>query len=260
MFQVACPDQPELLGELRTSGSGPAVLLAGGGAGTAFVDEGVTQEVAGAGFTVHSVAWRSTWLTGDAGPASAACCLATLAHTLSQADRICLGGLSGGSAAAAWAVTAHGLGPRLGALVLASGPPFTRLDHACLGDDPGWQAACPTLDDALPTCHEPPCTFGAFNRTFVDGTFAGTPCADEDASFRATFQATSVAPPGAALALPPTRLLLGTEDCSEAVPQALLFAVLAGIEPELVPGPHELLDDPAGAAAFVATLVESCGP
>jgi hypothetical protein len=98
----------------------------------------------------NSTAQFAGWLTGSTtvsnGPRELACRYATVAHwawtSLLRGDAaipVCATGNSGGSAALAYALSHYGLGSTSGPgpvftmAEITSGPPFSRLDHGCLG-------------------------------------------------------------------------------------------------------------------------------
>lgn len=102
------------------------------------------------------------WLTGSTrasnGPLELACRYATLANwawtALLDHDAdlpVCATGNSAGSAAIAYALSQYGLGtpsgpgPDFKMVELTSGPPLSRLDHACLGkNSPKVAVTCPS--------------------------------------------------------------------------------------------------------------------
>jgi hypothetical protein len=71
-------------------------------------------------------------------------------------------GNSGGSGEIAYTLSTWGKETLFDGVVLAGGPPFSRLDYLCRPPTAAWSAQCPAFIPPL-ECGTPPCTAGAGN-------------------------------------------------------------------------------------------------
>jgi hypothetical protein len=160
--RVSCTGLPDLDATLGvTSPSGAAsgtIILANGGAGTAFLNDAFPDTYVGDGFNVVQFAWASDWASANgAGVKSAACRPASLFqyafNVVQQQSRktgFCGQGFSGGGAAFAYALSEYGMSNYFDYVVIAAGPGVARMDYGC---DPSlYKGAardlCPLLTNA----------------------------------------------------------------------------------------------------------------
>jgi pimeloyl-ACP methyl ester carboxylesterase len=280
-LQVTCEGLDPITAHLRiseaTSGSpflGTLVTGSGGG-GNSWWNSGsddAVQFLRDAGYRVVERRWPTPWMAGEAGLRKTACRYASLlkwvAQTVAPEGPICAVGNSVGATEVGTLLTARSEWTLLSGAVLQSGPPFTRLDLACLPNiDPEWPDACENSFDEFGVCSEGTreCTVYEDESSeiadLIDLAFPGTPCVDQDLDALAEFQAESTWPPGALPgSLPiPTAVLVGAKDCVEAVPFALLFAELAGIEARSIEGAnHKPQASQEGLSALLTALQENC--
>jgi pimeloyl-ACP methyl ester carboxylesterase len=106
------------------------------------------------------------------------------------------------------------------------------------------------------------CDFNAGNRALFDGGYEGTPCADRDPNASALLRAGSVVSQDATLNYPttPVHFILGREDCTSALPHAMLFHDAIESEKTItwVDAPHAMQRDPEGITAIIDTLSAGC--
>ncbi len=161
-------------------------------------------------------------------------------------------GNSGGSAELAYTLTTWNREGLFDAVVFGSGPTFTRLDYLCLAPPPAWSALCASLVPEL-ECGMPLCTQPASPDSLCS-ELASKPGVD--------LLQDSILHPGADLSFPGVDLhfVIGASDCTESVPQALLFesVVTSPHSLQLVPGtPHTICESPQGREAIVHALLGS---
>lgn len=157
-------------------------------------------------------------------------------------------GNSGGSGELSYTLTAWNREALFDSVVLGSGPVFSRLDYLCLPPDGDWGALCPGLVPPL-DCGLPPCTAPSLPFCVLLTDMS----TDE-------LVANSVLFPGADLSFGGLGLhmLVGALDCSEWVPQALLFegALASPHTLQVVPNtPHDICETPEGRDAIEQALL-----
>jgi hypothetical protein len=268
---VSCPEVPDeglqlLITPASVVGKG-TVVLGTGGLGTGFYDSQVVDQLVAAGFRVVNRAWASGWENGEpGGMARAACRYATLLDwlhdSMDASEPLCVSGNSGGSVEISYALSRYGLESILDLAVPTGGPPMGRLDHGCLGGD-SWLADCASLTEATTCAGMTACTYNDNQRGIIDAAYAGTPCADADASLAATWLDDSVASPAADYDYAsPVRFIFGTQDCTIALSLGLVFAnaITSDSSIQFVDAPHATFSTAAGRAAIVSTLDSECAP
>lgn len=157
-------------------------------------------------------------------------------------------GNSGGSGELAYVLTAWNREHLFDDVVLGSGPVFSRLDYLCLPPTAEWSALCPDLVPPL-DCGVPPCTAPPEPM-----------CNLLVGMSEAELIANSILYPGADTDFDSLDLhiLIGTLDCSEWVPQALLFesSVTSEHTLQILPDtPHAICETPEGREAIVQALL-----
>ncbi len=279
--EVACPDIPALVAQIRitdpAADAAPrgTILFGTGGGGDSFYDRSATAAVmmrslAGGGFRIVQRAWAEQWESGGAGLAAAACRYATLLTWVGDELRtdgaLCATGNSGGSAEIAYALSRFGREEILDLAVPTGGPVMSRVDLGCL-DSEGWQDECRAVPDGT-TC-EPAaieCEYSGSNFALIDGPYLpDTPCESHDDDFASTLLADSILSPDADLDFgsTPVHQLLGDRDCTQALPQGVLWydAVTSEKAQTFVAGTgHSTFGTSEGAAAIRRVLDEECVP
>lgn len=265
---VTCPDVPDedvrvlLIPAVGTQRG--TVVLGTGGLGTGFYNAQVVGALRQAGFRVANRAWATGWENGDpGGMARAACRYATLVTWLDEpSEPLCVTGNSGGSVEISYALSRYGRDAIIDLAVPTGGPPMGRLDHGCVGDA-AWLTECDALTSGTACAGSVQCIYNDSNRAIIDAAYAGTPCADEDATMAATWEADSVLSPDAQLAYPntPVRFIFGTQDCTSALPLGLVYANAVTSETTIsyVDAPHATFSTAAGRAAIVNAIDSECG-
>ncbi len=157
-------------------------------------------------------------------------------------------GNSGGSGELGYTLTAWNREGLFDSVVLGSGPVFSRLDYLCLPPDREWDGMCPALVPPL-DCGLPPCTAPAQPFCVLLVGMSTQELVDNSVLF-----------PGADLSFGAMglHLLVGALDCSEWVPQALLFegALASPHTLQVVPNtPHDICETPEGRDAIVQALL-----
>jgi hypothetical protein len=236
-----------------------SVLLCTGLDGSTFFahnpgGEELIGDLTAIGLRVMDRAWEDGWLGSGTGVKTQSARLAKLLVWLLANEH--LGGLffavgnSGGGGEIAYSLTTWGQADLFDGVVLASGPPFTRLDYLCLPPDGTWGALCPGLVPPL-ACGGPPCTAPPGNPVCI-GIPPNAPAAE--LIEQSLLHGGAVTDFGA-LSL---HFLIGDDDCSEWIPQAFLFeaAITSPHTLEIVPAtPHIISATPQGRAAVVQALL-----
>jgi hypothetical protein len=208
---------------------GTVILLTGGGgtgsySGDFTYGQQIISQIVAAGFTAVELRWTGMggWLSGPGGPRKLACRFATAAkwiyenvHVGGSANPFCATGNSGGSGAIAYALAHYGLGALFDMVEPTSGPPFGRIDHGCICDQPPVPTACGTM---MPEC------YGGAAASILDPAYGSAICSSagqtHDMTNAALFLMDSVVSPDATLSYPCTDVhnLYGGMDGTSAVP------------------------------------------
>ena len=258
--------------ELRVVDPAPAVPLLGtvilgsGGAGMEFLVDSpggteLSNNLLAAGFRIVDRRWDAGWIEGQSSILDQSARFAVLADwvrtNLHTTGALCVFGNSGGAAEIAYSLTSWNGDDLFDVAVLSSGPPLSRLDYLCEAPaSPTWAALCLSLvAPGLLTCGQPTCEPEPGNP--VCPLLPVNPAPGQ-------LLAESILHPGAELDYPTTtvQMLLGAQDCTSAVPLALLFlnAVTSPIGLGIVPNaPHELFSTAEGRDAILLALTTSLG-
>lgn len=272
LLEVAAPDEVDLRVELRVTEPDPlalalgTVVLGSGGGGEDFyadLPDGdlLVGALADAGWRVVDRRWESGWFTTGTSVKQQsrryALLLEWIDQNLHDQGALAVSGNSGGAAEIGYALTTWGQAARIDVAVPSSGPVMSRLDYLCAAvPPPAWATQCPLL--------VPPGALSCGARACSDPTAPVCPFVDPEATPEELEQ-DSVLHSGAQLDFGATsvHLVLGSDDCTTGVPQALLFESLAQspVSHEFVPGaPHELMSTQAGRDALVAALASAALP
>ena len=261
-LEVACAGLDPLVVQLRVTEPDSGVPLRGtvmvgsGGDGGGFYSSQagaaeLFESLAALGFRLVDRAWPqpSGWMTAEGGLRLEACRYATLVtwvrDSMHTQGAFCVTGNSGGSGELAYALTSWGRSDLIDLAVPTGGPPLSRMDYHC-GADSTWLSQCPgnVPDDSLdctPGCLIPP-SHPACRQC------SGTPTAEQ-------LRWDGVLNPDAVLHYPRTKVhvILGRQDCSSAVPMAMLFynAITSAKEIQFIPNtPHFVPTSPEGREAI----------
>jgi hypothetical protein len=185
--RVSCTGLPDLDATLGvatpTRNPSGTIILANGGPGTAFLNDGFADTYVGDGFNVVQLAWASDWASANgAGVKSAACRPASIFqyafNVVQQQSRktgFCGQGFSGGGAALAYALSEYGMSDDFDYVVIAAGPGVARMDYGC---DPSLYSGAPR--DLCPLLRNAPFAYPSTIGSQVDGWEDTTNCAKHD--------------------------------------------------------------------------------
>lgn len=290
VLTVACPDVADEGVAVKVNApvgdSKGTILFSVGGAGTPWYDvhfafgTQLINSVRDAGFTTVQFNFMfpptgfpdgglfAGWLTGPGGPRKLACRWATAAQWVHDNIRagntaFCATGNSAGSAAAAYALAHYGMGSVFNMLEETSGPPFTRLDHGCICDQPPVQTVCG--QGALSECYH------SDGNAYVDPAYnpLGHICSSAEDSHDTTnkqkFINDSIMAPDATTSFPNTDIhfVFGGLDDGAAEPQAMIWiptiTAKSSIPVDCVAdAPHMIADVQDGAEKIAHDLITSC--
>jgi hypothetical protein len=299
VVSVECEGLPATTAELRITPNKPdsplqgVVLLGGGGAGRAFFADTIpragqpalttVRELASSGYVVVERRWQVGWFgpgSEGLGVAEPSCRHAALLQWIKQSDffggALCAFGNSGGASEIAYGLTRWNTEELLDAAFFGGGPPMSRVDIGCLGEqaDANWSQTCSELwQEVQPQCGQATlvCSLldreGATGRGGIDtalqqpGRVAA--CSNNDGSLGDLLLEDSVLYPAADLDYPNTHLhfIFGRKDCTEAVPLGLLYvdAVKSATSVEFGDGvEHTVFHSQAGNALIVDAIKQYC--
>jgi hypothetical protein len=180
-------------------------------------------------------------------------------HQNGASAPLCAHGESGGSSVIAYALSHYGLAAFFSMVEPAAGPPFARIDHGCLCNQPAVVGPC--NGTPIPTCYETDV------QGFVDTTYNAPLCtqaAGGDTSNAALFVNDSIlSGSDAQLSFPNTDVhqIFGDGDLTAAVPEAYQWAqaITSKRESECVLGAgHSMPNFASAATKIVADLAADC--
>ena len=289
-LRVSCANQPALRGTLLITDVPEGVaelgtIVFGTGGGGTGIYEGFGDDATDAlrslnqaGYRIVQRAWRRAWEKSDDGMYAASCRYASLITWLeeryngpvdaapdAEEKSFCVTGNSGGAAEIGYALSRWGRAEIIDFALPSGGPPMSRLDLGCLGnDDSDWAVECPALVPDESSCldDELGCSFTEGNTNIIDGSFAGTPCADRDLE---PLLENSILMSESTLDYGDTKLVVifGDRDCSIALPLGLLYYNAIQSSKELIIAKDTGHSTPAragGAEAIRDALLEGCKP
>ena len=271
LLRVSSPGNPDINVELRVTEPDPlalplgTVVLGSGGAGGEFYanlagGDLLVEALAAAGWRVVDRKWDGGWYTTGTSirtqSSRYAYLLEWVDENLHQGGLLAATGNSGGSGEVAYTLTSWDQAQLLGAAVLTGGPPMARLDYLCTSQPPPeWPGLCDNLiTGGFFTCGTPNCT-GPNATVCANVAPNATPAELKEDSLLHSQARTDFDFP--------VHVAIGTEDCTAASPQALLFAssLTGSVSLEFVPGaPHDLMSTQAGRDAIVNALVSAALP
>ena len=242
------------------------VILGSGGLGAEFLTDSpggleLSNALLAAGFRIVDRRWEAGWIQGQTNVLHQSARFAVLADwvrsNLHTTGAMCVFGNSGGAAEIAYSLTSWEGDDLFDVAVMASGPPLTRLDYLCeTPASAAWAAQCASLvAPGLLACGQPTCEPEPTNP--LCPLLPANPLPGQ-------LLAESILRPGADLDYPTTvvQVLLGAQDCTSAVPLALLYlnAVTSPIGLGIVPNtPHELFSTQEGRDAILVALTTGLG-
>ncbi|MEM7200059.1 MAG: hypothetical protein AAF628_07325 [Planctomycetota bacterium] len=247
---------------------GTIVFCSGARGGAYYSSETVAlplfQRLTLLGFRLIDRVWPTGWFEDPVGVRRQSCRLATVLHWVRDryhtTGSFCAMGASGGAAEISYTLTTWGTGDILDVVILTGGPPMARLDYQCPEPPPAsWLSMCAAITPQHElTCGQPNCA--RITRQFGLCTSC-TPSLDPT-----ELREDSILHPNAVTDFPNTRIhiLIGSGDCLDAVPSAILFfqAVTSEIVMEFVPGaPHFVVLVQEGNDAITRALLGgiACG-
>jgi pimeloyl-ACP methyl ester carboxylesterase len=277
-LSVSCPGVAQTeeltlkIGEPMGDPISGSVLFATGWDGTYYWDSAdqtavIIQNLRAAGYRTIQMKWAHNWFksrTGlTEGMAKLACRPATVAQWVYQQlhgrenDRpFCAVGHSNGASQFGYAVTQYGEYDLFSAVIFESGPNWSRIDSACLHDDPVNQALFADQDE----------------RNTIDWGFGfenngSGACAQKNRILRSNFRSASLAFGSWPYSYPELKIgfIFGGDDSSTTAAQGMYYhdLLIASQTPnvtlKVVPGaPHFVTETPEGTQAIEDTIIELC--
>lgn len=282
-LEVSCPGVADVPAYAKVNSpmnatSGTVIFLTGGGDSTLYeaspYGTTVLSSVLTNGFTAVQLSFGAPfnnlaplgWFTGPGGPRRLACRFATAAqwiytniHQSSSTKPLCATGISGGSAAIAYAVAHYGLDSIFSMIEPTSGPPFARVDQGCVCNQPPMQTPCG--QGALSLC------YAGVAQQYLDPMYGSTACSSAQAT-QSTVNATmflndSVLSPDAKLHYPNTdvHFVFGGQDNTQAVPQGLEWQSAITSKSAyacVADAPHDVTTVKDGAIQIANDLIQYC--
>ncbi len=161
-------------------------------------------------------------------------------------------GNSGGAAEVAYGLTSYGMGDRWDRVVLGGGPPMTRLQYLCASPPPAaW------LQEAEAALQPYASQFTCSPMTWTDPATVVCPVISGVAP--GALAEASVLHPGATTSFGcEVSMLLGSNDCTVATPQAAVFftAISSAKTISIVPGGEHFMPATAGGRAAILAEVD----
>lgn len=219
------------------------------------------------GFRTVQLKWQSNWFQAELGKVEGmgnlACRPATISrwvydnlHHENNTAPFCATGHSNGASQMAYTIAHYGLADIFSTVVLESGPNWSRIDPACLHDDPVYQSIFA----------------GGGERNTIDWGFGfnndGTgPCATQDSDYSNAFKEASLIYGDHSYSYPTTMLafVFGGADDTTTKDQGFLYHDLLSVHmPSLITqtivptAPHFVTEIPEGAQVMEDTLRNQC--
>jgi hypothetical protein len=276
---VSCPNMPKVNASVRilaqTGTQVGAVIYGTGGTGSVFFDlhaYGATamETLASDGYLGVEYAWPSQGWQDNAnglGVRAAACRYATLVQWVWQAFAagapLCTTGNSAGSFQIGAALAHYGSSAYIRDAELTSGPPFTRVDYACINNQREAISPCSAQKHGLGVVP-------ATSAQFIDPAYPDNRCSSayttHDRTHEQEFLDDSVTSPDAALLYPGTSVyfIFGGLDASAAIRQGMLYQAQLRTSGTVTgtacvaDAPHEMASVADGAAAIVSGILNHC--
>lgn len=202
---------------------------------------------------------------GGMGVRAASCRYATVVQWVYNQNAmlgvpLCATGNSAGGQVIAEGLAHYGLGKYLTFAEITSGPPFNRVDYACIDNQPPQVEYCSGADIGMGV--------GQGNAVdYVDPAYPGAWCSSSMQShstqYEGQFLDDSVTSPDAVLSYPSTkiRFLFGGQDTSSAIRQGLNYQSQI-LQPTtcgcVKDAPHSIADALDGAQTIASDLINNC--
>jgi hypothetical protein len=267
---------------------GTVLLLTGVGAQNLYEQNFVygattVNNLVQAGFTAAQMTWAAPfatspvagWLTGPGGVRRGACRFSTFAqwvknnpaiHPGGSGEALCATGNSGGSGAISYALAHYGMDSIFDMVEPSSGPPFGRIDHGCICNQPraNWTVGSCGFSN-VNLCYGTTTASGIMDPAYGPA-MCSTAVKNPNSPLGPLFYHDSVDGPGANYVYPKTdvHFLYGGLDSTQAVPLGLDFAdqVIAIGAPAsqacVADAPHEIPSVLDGANRVSSDLITFC--
>ena len=281
-LDITCPDIPDYTAYVKIIDP-PAtpvgtIIFTTGGDGTllyeTFAKYGslAVSNVVAANYEAVELTWGAPFSSGPGwehdvngkGIRAAACRFAMVAQWVSSRVvglPVCATGNSAGGQNISEGLAHYGLGDVLSFAEITSGPPFNRIDHACIDDVPPAVEYCSNSNVGMSVG-----TANAVN--FIDPAYPGPWCSSSmppTQSFvhQQQFLNDSVTSPDAVLDYPntPIRFLYGGQDPSSAINQGLNYQSQIKSKTSFAcvqDAPHQLPDAQDAAVMIASDLIANC--
>lgn len=281
-LDITCPEIPDYTAYAKiiapsTPSQRGTIIFTTGGDGNQLYDGfykyGATtiKDVVAAGYQAVELTFGKPFSGGpgwqhDAagkGVRAASCRYATIVawfYSQTQGVPLCATGNSAGGQVIGEGLAHYGLGNYLRFAEITSGPPFNRVDWACIDNEPSATEYCSQSDVGMGVGKR-----NAIN--YVNPAYPGSWCSssmsDHSTTYETEFQQDSVTSPDAVLSYPNTniRFLFGGQDTSSAIRQGLDYRSRI-VQPTtyacVKDAPHSIPDALDGAEAIASDLIARC--
>jgi hypothetical protein len=279
-LDITCPLVPEYTAYVKIIAPpkpvGTVILTSGGDVNDTYEDAypyGPTtvQDIVNAKLTAVELTYGAPFSTGlgwetdanGAGVRAAACRYATVVDWVYKRTAgipLCATGSSAGGQIISEGLAHYGLGNYLKFAEITSGPPFGRVDYACINN----------VKEAVEYCSNTNIGMGVGNDNavkYVDPAYPGAWCSTSlqthSTQYQKQFLQDSVTAPDAVLGYPNTKLrfLFGGLDTSSAIRQGMLYRSLITTPTSygcVKDAPHSIPDAQDGAVQIAAEVVANC--
>jgi hypothetical protein len=278
-LDISCPEIPNYTAYVKIisprNPSGTVLFTTGGDINNIYEDfvfgSVAVQNVVNAGLEAvqltfgepfsNGLGWQHD--VGGKGVRSASCRYATVVQWLSNQKSdvpLCATGNSAGAQNISEGLAHYGLGNYLTFAELTSGPPFNRVDYACINNQPSANSYCSGLRVGMAA--------GMGDAVdYIDPPYPGAWCSSSlqtgSSEYQSQFLDDSVTSPDAVLSYPNTqiRFLFGGLDNSAAIRQGLDYQ--SRISQSTTYGcvkdaPHSIADSLDGAQTIASDLIANC--
>jgi hypothetical protein len=279
-LDISCPGLPDYTAYVKVIAPpkpvGTVILTSGGDVNDTYEDAYpygtvTVQNIVNANFTAveltyglpfsNGPGWQ--WNAGGAGVRKASCRYATVVQWVyngSNSIPLCATGSSAGGQLISEGLAHYGLGSYLAFAEITSGPPFGRVDHACIN----------TVQQAVEYCSGADVRMGVGTKNAIDyidpaypGAYCSTSLQTGSTQYEQLFLNDSVTSPDAVVDYPNTKLrfLFGGLDTSSAIRQGVYYQ--SKIKSSTTRGcvkdaPHSIPIVLDGAEQIAADVVANC--
>jgi hypothetical protein len=280
-LDITCPNIPDYTAYVKIiAPANPvgAVIFTTGGDGTLLYEtfakygSATVNNVVAANYEAVELTWGAPFSNGPGwehdvngqGVRAAACRFAMVVQWVSQQIAgvpLCATGNSAGGQNISEGLAHYNLGNFLTFAEITSGPPFNRVDHACIDDVPPAVEYCSGADVGMGV--------GKTNAVnFIDPAYPGPWCSSSMPPTQSTqhqqqFQNDSVTSPDAVLNYPKTtlRFLYGGQDLSSAINQGENYRSQISSTTSVgcvADAPHQMPDVQDAAEMIASDLIANC--